>query len=160
MRSTPLSLLLSSTVLLAACGGKVLFEDDADGGNGGNSGTGGTSTNASTSPATNSTTSSTMTTNAQVSVSTTSVGGAPPFDCKSGCETLYGCGLQNGLCPGFDGSPEQQEGFLQGCVEGCLDQPALLNLINGDDCPGTIATVKGVSVDFQAFCDGAPVPPG
>jgi hypothetical protein len=159
MRHTPLSLLLFSSLSLAACGGKVLFGDDD--GEGGNGGSGGTSTNVSTSPANNSTTtSSTMTSSVQsVSVSTTG-GGEAPFDCKSGCITLYECGLQDGLCPGFDGSPMQQQGFLEGCVEGCSDQPVLLDLINGEDCPGTIATIKGVSADFAEICDGAPLPPG
>jgi hypothetical protein len=100
------------------------------------------------------------TTNQSVSVSTTSVGGAPPLDCKSACDTLYGCGLQGGLCPGFDGSPQQQESFVEGCIPGCEEQPALLNLINADDCPGTIATLKGVSPEFAEFCENAPVPPG
>lgn len=148
---------LLTAVLLPACGGKVLFgEGSRDGGSGGD---GGSSTNVSTSPATNSTTSSTMTsTNQSVSVSTTSVGGAPPLDCKSACDTLYNCGLQDGLCPGFDGSPGQKNTFVQVCFEDCSKQPALINLINEDNCPGTIGNLKAVSDDFATVCEGPASP--
>jgi hypothetical protein len=160
MRPTHFCLLFSSSLLLTACGGMVRFGDGEDDGEGGNGGAGGTTTVATTNSTTNSSTSSTMTTNAQsVSVSTTSVGGAPPLDCKGACDALYFCGLQNGLCPGFDGSPQQQAGFVEGCTETCIQQPALINLVDPSNCDQTITTLKGVSPDFQVFCDGPPPPP-
>jgi hypothetical protein len=154
MRPTLLLALLLTASLLPACGGKVFFgEADADGG-GGSGGTSVTSTTDATT--TDATTTNATTTTDQSAVSTSSVGGAPPSDCKGACDALYSCGLQDGLCPGFDGSPGQQEGFVQGCVQTCEEQPALINLVDPGNCDQTITTVKAVSVDFADFCDGAP----
>jgi len=83
------------------------------------------------------------------------------------CIDLFECGLEgdpNGvpLCPGFE--PGLLEVFLYGsesmaCVPTCEAMPALAALVNPDDCPTTVATLKGASPDFDCVCTFGPGAP-
>ena len=71
------------------------------------------------------------------------------------CTTIFQCGLQptpNGmlLCPGFQ--PGDQTAFVTGCAATCEDTPALISLVDPNDCQGTIETLQAVSVDFSDTC--------
>jgi hypothetical protein len=82
-------------------------------------------------------------------------------ECEWACTELFTCGLEpdpNGvpLCPGFE--PAELELFLYGseamaCVSQCEQMPALVALIDPDDCPTTITTLKGASADFDCVCE-------
>lgn len=137
------------------CGGNVVV-DPANTSSGGSGGTG---------PATSSST--TGGTTVSTTTSTGGVGGAcalqgvpDPVDCFSACSALYDCGVvpcDGGALCKFTGDPADKAAFMgdpgSGCVGGCSQQPALINLVDVSDCATTIATLKGVSSDFAASCD-------
>jgi hypothetical protein len=77
--------------------------------------------------------------------------GGPACDCV--CSDLYDCGLEMSagmqLCPGFTGAASEKADFAAQCVR-C---DALSALVDADDCPGTIDTIKSASPAFADFCD-------
>ncbi|RLB46628.1 MAG: hypothetical protein DRI90_27165, partial [Deltaproteobacteria bacterium] len=85
----------------------------------------------------------------------------PPLDCEAACTDLFLCGLSVAgpggmqLCPGF--SPEDLELFLfgegvSGCVYTCEQMPALVALINPNDCATTITTISAANPEFNCVC--------
>jgi hypothetical protein len=92
---------------------------------------------------------------------TTSQGGAGGggVDCVAVCGALYDCGVENMNCMGFSGDPAEKQLFIDGsnmdgCASTCASQPFLADLVDPNDCAGTISTLKGASGDFAAVCDG------
>ncbi len=140
-------------IALMACG-----DDTGVGGAGGATTSGPTTTTAT--GTTKATTTGSMTT---TQASTTSgmacsvVGDAS--DCAGGCQILWDCGIlecggaQN--CVGFMADDEATfiGDAMSGCIQGCEAQPALLALLDPDDCATTIATIKAASTDFEDACD-------
>ncbi len=144
---------------LPACGGVVRFEP-GDGGGGsdtGGGGNGGTSTNTSVNQSSNQNATVNQSSSVNQSVSSTnsavSTTTGPVSDCETACTTLYKCGLEDGNCSGFSGTSSEEMQFVAGCVQGCQDQPVLIQLIDGNNCDNTIATIKGVSAEFASICD-------
>ncbi len=98
-----------------------------------------------------------------------SVGGGPgvgggPADCASACEGIYVCGTEtnaNGdqLCPNFSGDPGQQGQFVGACEPICEQQPLLIDLVDPNDCEGTIETLKGLQPQFTQICGDNSMPP-
>jgi hypothetical protein len=80
-----------------------------------------------------------------------------PLTCATGCGVIYDCGVENMNCPGFTGDPAEKLAFVGdaegGCIQSCNDQPALLNLIQTDNCAGTIQTLEAVSLGFADACE-------
>jgi hypothetical protein len=114
-----------------------------------------------------STTTNTTTTTTATGTTTTTTGGMGGgggngiAECVEACSTLYDCGLEmdgaDQLCPGFTGAAAEKEAFVGdadgGCVANCQAQPLLKGFIDGDNCPSTIDTIKGVSDAFENVCD-------
>jgi hypothetical protein len=139
------------------CGGNVVV-DPANTGSGGSGGSGPVTSSSTLGGGTVSTT-----------TSTGGVGGAcalqgvpDPADCFAACSAIYDCGVVP--CDGaalclFTGGPDDKAAFMgdpeSGCVGGCTQQPALINLVDVSDCATTIATLKSVSADFAAACDNS-----
>jgi hypothetical protein len=81
--------------------------------------------------------------------------------CEQGCADLFDCTQEpteggSTLCPGI--GPGDEPGFMEGCIATCETSPALLALIDADDCPMTITSVSAVSEEFAAACEGPPPP--
>lgn len=94
--------------------------------------------------------------------STGGSGGGP--DCAKACSDLYDCGLEQGaggagggqegqLCPGITGTPAEKMGYVESCIPACEDLPLLVNLVDPNNCPMTITTIKGANMTFKAFCE-------
>jgi hypothetical protein len=92
---------------------------------------------------------------------TSGSGGSAPATCAQACSDLYDCGLEsNGesqLCPGFTGSSSEKNSFLfgsgsDGCIANCEDLPALISLVDPNDCPTTIETISGINSTFDEIC--------
>ncbi len=151
------ALIVSMALVLAwSCGGKTVV----DGGGGGTTTSSGTT--STTSSGTTSTTSSGTTTTG------TTTTPPPPSDCEAACTDLFLCGLQgdpNGmqLCPGF--TPGDLELFLFGgygvcgCFYTCEALPALVALINPNDCGTTVMTISGALPEFNCVCQFGPGSP-
>jgi hypothetical protein len=77
--------------------------------------------------------------------------GGDELTCQTGCEILFKCALDE--CTGVP--PRDEMNFIGQCLDQCASTPALLQIINPDDCEETIQTLKAVSADFAAYCDGA-----
>ena len=77
-----------------------------------------------------------------------------PLTCQTACEAAFACGLEmdmgSQLCPGFE--PQDQGTFVPVCVSQCMQQPALIQLVDPNDCPGTINTLEAISQDFANVC--------
>lgn len=94
-------------------------------------------------------------------------GGGVSKTCADICTVLYNCGLEmkDGmkLCPGFKGGLES-DAFVKGsmdngCEATCEAQPALGALVDGENCEGTITTLKGLNATFKDTCEnGLPAP--
>jgi hypothetical protein len=135
--------MMVSVVVLMACGDSGTGGAGGSGGNAtGGSSTGGSSTGGSSNGG---------------GPSTGGSGGAAELTCETGCGILYDCGAENMNCMGFSGDPDEKTAFVGdadgGCIQTCNEQAALLNLIQPDNCAGTIMTIKGVSPDFAEVCD-------
>jgi hypothetical protein len=85
-------------------------------------------------------------------------GGAPALTCQTACEAVFACGLSGDpqLCPGF--TPADEDTFVPGCVTNCMGNMSLIAVVDPEDCPGTIDTLKVVAAaDFTPVCeDGFP----
>ncbi len=77
-----------------------------------------------------------------------------PDPCTNACVDLYQCGLENDNCPGFAMVTQQE--FVAGCLVTCEASPALVALVDANDCATTIMTISSLSKDFAAGCNGAP----
>jgi hypothetical protein len=150
-----LSEILPTSVLslvLAACGGIAIFDDASAGGAGGASasGTGGMIWDTGVSTNVSSGFGGTQNVSASAGF---------PADCFTACSMLYQCGLQNGpqiepLCPGFSGSPQEEQQFVNNCTTGCQDTPLLVQLVDPNNCTKTIQTVSSASQEFDQACHG------
>lgn len=87
-------------------------------------------------------------------------GVAAPADCAEACAAVYDCGALE--CDGmtgcaFTGEAAEKAAFVGdaagGCIQGCMAQPLLVNLVDPSSCDTTITTIKGASADFAASCD-------
>jgi hypothetical protein len=121
---------------------KKRSSDDDDGGQGGATGGGGA-------------------TSAGGATTTSSAGGGAPSDCFQACSDLYDCGLEpdgaTQLCPGFTGTATEKNSFLfgsgaDGCIANCEALPALVALVDPNDCPTTVETISGVNATFDDVC--------
>lgn len=81
---------------------------------------------------------------------------ANPTTCAEACSDLYDCGalVCNGMqnCPGVTGDPAEKTQFLQICLPTCMNQMALISIIDPTDCDGTVATISAVSAQFNNVC--------
>jgi hypothetical protein len=136
--------MMVSVVALVACGdsGSSGGSGGSGGGPEGGSSTGGSSTGGSSNGG---------------APSTGGSGGSTALTCAEACGVLYDCGAENMNCMGFSGDPAEKEAFvgddMGGCIQTCNEQAALINLIQPDNCAGTVMTLKGVSPDFAEVCD-------
>ncbi|MFN3202905.1 MAG: hypothetical protein ACE366_31220 [Bradymonadia bacterium] len=70
--------------------------------------------------------------------------------CIEACTVLADCSANSDACPGI--TPETRDGFYDACLPTCEANPALRALVNGDDCDGTVNTLRGLNEDFDAGC--------
>ena len=138
-----------SALAVVACGD----DDSGEGGSGGSTttttGTGTTATGTGTTTSTKA--SSTATGSAACPLPDTTA----PATCDDACSDLYDCGALtcNGatLCA-FTGDAAEKTAFVDGCIETCMGQMALISFIDPADCAATIDTISGVSTDFAGVC--------
>ena len=91
-------------------------------------------------------------------------GGSGPNDCPSACEGIYVCGTETNAngdpnCPNFSGDPGQQGQFVGACELACGQQPLLIDLVDPNDCEGTIETLKSLQPQFAQICGDNTMPP-
>ena len=124
----------------ATCGGVAVLDGSGD-----ERGSGGSS--ASSSSRASSTTQGPV-------ASAVSSGSGSGIDCALVCDDLWNCTQEDNLCPGLE--PGDEATFKQGCLDNCNGPtgPALAGLVDPADCPGTVMTLIGVSMDFAAACQG------
>ena len=79
-------------------------------------------------------------------------GGSAALTCETGCQALFDCGLE-GNPPYCVYTAADSDTFVPGCITQCMDQMALLAVVDPEDCMGTIDTVKTLSADFADVCD-------
>ncbi|MFN3200319.1 MAG: hypothetical protein ACE366_18115 [Bradymonadia bacterium] len=77
-------------------------------------------------------------------------GDGPGQACIDACTALADCSAASDACPGI--TPETRDAFYDACLPTCEANPALRALVNGDDCDGTINTLRGLNEDFDAGC--------
>lgn len=123
--------LLLAMVWPAACGGKAIVDPDGSGGTGGK----GTTTTVTTT----------------VSTSTTTVTTDPP-ECGQACEILWDCTQVDDYCPGL--TPEDKAPFIAECLATCEANPAMLAIIDPNDCQMTVETLEALNPDFAEACSG------
>ena len=128
---------------LLACGDSG---SDAGGGNTGGSTSGGSNPGGGTS------TDGGGTTTDGGGTTTDGGGGAAALTCETGCDLLFECGL-TGNPPLCAYTAADKEGYIPQCLAGCEAMPALLQILDPDDCPGNIDTVSTVNADFADFCE-------
>jgi hypothetical protein len=84
----------------------------------------------------------------------------PGDDCALACAALYDCGALE--CDGadlcmFSGDAAEKTAFvgddMGGCIMGCNENPALVNLVDVENCDTTISTLKGLNMGFAMACD-------
>lgn len=81
--------------------------------------------------------------------------GGEPGSCEYECLRLGACSVE--LCDGID--PDAEEAFVQGCLETCAQNPALAALAASQaGCDGLVDTMRNVSADYSAACEGEPEP--
>ena len=73
-------------------------------------------------------------------------------ECAQACLDLFLCSQEPELCPALD--PADGQRFIEGCYETCTANPALVAVIDGDDCFTTVQTLLVLSEDFAAACQG------
>ena len=150
---------------VAACGGSVVFEEDGAGGSGGtasSSKSGSQSGSKSVSGSkVSSNVSATQTNTATTDVGTTSGGcslpdPSLPASCQDACSDLYDCGMLfcdgEPQCPAF--FPGGKASFMMFCVPQCMQQPALISIVDPSSCDVTVQTVKSISFEFADQCEG------
>jgi hypothetical protein len=125
---------------LAACGGKVVWDEDSDprGGNGDGGHSGLTASGA--------------TTSSELPCGLTGV--ADPISCEEACDVLWKCGVLECFtamnCPGFG---ESQETFFAVCANGCLEQGLpFADLVDKSDCPGALANLALFDPELKEVC--------
>jgi hypothetical protein len=128
--------LAASVMLGVACGGKAVMDDGA-GGSGG-----GSTTLTTTSPTTTTTSDTPGTTTTTTTLS----------ECEQACTSLFDCTQIDGLCPGI--GPEAGPTFIAECAVQCEQNPALMALIDPQDCQGTIETLSSLNPQFAQLCAG------
>lgn len=144
---------LSAFGLLSAfsqCGGKAVVDEGGGTTTTGTTTTGsptGTTSTGATSTGTTTTGSPTGTTT--TTTSTTTITGT---ECEIACADLFDCTQEGDLCPGLGAGDEPW--FIPQCIETCEDIPAMIALIDPDDCPGTVQTLAAVDSFFATVCYG------
>ncbi|MFN3202792.1 MAG: hypothetical protein ACE366_30650 [Bradymonadia bacterium] len=80
------------------------------------------------------------------------MGGGGEFSdaCIDACTTLADCSANSDACPGI--TPDTRDAFYDACLPTCEANPALRALVNGEDCDGTVNTLRGLNADFDAGC--------
>jgi hypothetical protein len=139
--------MIACAAVAFGCGGKVVFVEDDGEPQGGSPG-------SSQGAAPSNGGAPTQSVGGAASGGSTVVG-TPASPCEIACNTLFQCGLQsdsNGLvlCPGF--GPGDQQAFLAGCNSTCEQSMALVELVDPNDCEGTVNTIQAVSPDFDNTC--------
>jgi hypothetical protein len=141
-----------SALAVIACGD----DESGEGGSGGS-----TTTTTGTGTSTKSGSTSTMGTTKASSTTGGSMECPLPdttdtMTCEEACPALYDCGALtcNGatLCM-FTGMQAEKDAFVDGCLDACGMQMALIGLIDEEDCESTITTLKGVNAMFADTCD-------
>jgi hypothetical protein len=93
--------------------------------------------------------------------SATSGSGGAAAACGQACSDLYDCGLEwddggDQLCPGFSGTVNEKTAFVGdssgGCIASCEQLPALIGLVDPNDCASTIANISGANATFDQAC--------
>jgi len=126
------------------CGGEAIIDPPL--GNGG----------ASSSPSSSSSSSGASSSSVMTGPTTTT---GPQTDCEVACSTIYECGVDEGRCPGFTGTPSDRDAFLEGptgndgCIATCDANPLLISLVDAGNCDTTINNLKSASADFADSCD-------
>lgn len=92
-------------------------------------------------------------TGGEVAAECTFMGEARPAsgDCAAACDILFCCSAGD-RCPGLTAA--DKDAFVEGCLDGCDANMALVAVVNGENCDSTVGTIKGVNADFAASCDG------
>jgi hypothetical protein len=142
--ATVASVALCALAWANACGGKAVIDGPTGGGGEG----GAPVTTTSSTTATITTTPTTEPPPTSTSTTTTT----DVSDCETACTVLWDCMQQDDLCPGID--PSMGDVFVPYCLETCAQTPALIALVNPDDCATTIQTLTGVSPEFDEICSG------
>lgn len=147
---------LSGFVLLSAlgdCGGKTVVDEVGSTTTGTTTGTTTTGSPTGTTTGTTPTGSPTGTTpTGTTSSGTTTTTTTPITECEQACFSLFDCTQQDDLCPGMSAGDEPW--FVPQCVEMCDQMPAMIALINPQDCAVTVQTLAAVSADFASSCYG------
>lgn len=145
-----------SGLTVVACG-----DDEGSGGSG--------TTTSSTTGSTGSSSTKSTTTGGTTTGSTTSTGGmacalpdtTAPTECAEACSDLYDCGALecNGapVCAGFSGDAAEKAAFVGdadgGCIQGCMAQMALINLVDPGNCSQTLTQLKPLNPSLADVCD-------
>jgi hypothetical protein len=130
------------------CGGKAVVDGPPSNSQGGGGAGGTTSTTTTTTTwGTTYDTTTWVTTTDTTTVTTTTVS-----QCQQACNELFDCTQVDDLCPGI--SPESGPAFIQMCVGQCEQNPAMIAIVDPNDCPGTVALLNAASPEFSAFCHG------
>lgn len=136
----------AASLMMVACG-----DDDDEGTGGGVTTQTGTQTGTGGSGGT------------QTGTTTGGGGNGGAMTCEQACAALFTCAVEE--CDGMDASME--EVFTDGCppdAPGCIDTceatPALLVIINPDDCNATVTAVSGANATFADRCENGIAPCG
>ena len=70
--------------------------------------------------------------------------------CIDACTVLADCSQSSDACPGI--TEENRDSFYEQCLPTCEANPALRALVNGDDCDGTITTLRSLNESFDEGC--------
>ena len=143
--------------VLSHCGGKAVVDE------GGSTTTGTTTTGTPTGTTTGTPTGTTPTgttptgttttaTTTTGTITTTTSTTTTATDCEIACADLFTCTQQDDLCPGL--GPGDEPWFVPECVATCEEMPALVALIDPNDCPSTVQTLAAASYEFAAICYG------
>lgn len=70
--------------------------------------------------------------------------------CIDACTVLADCSAGSDACPGI--TDENRDSFYDECLPTCEANPALQALVDGDNCDGTIETLRGLNASFDEGC--------
>ena len=70
--------------------------------------------------------------------------------CIEACTVLADCSAGSDVCPGI--TDENRDSFYDECLPTCEANPALQALVDGDNCDGTIETLRGLNASFDEGC--------
>ncbi len=141
---TRMLFVFASVGAIAMCGGTAVIDAETSQGGSGTgtgSGTGGASNGSSNSGSTG--------TGINGACVDDRSGEARGDDCQAACEILFCCAERE--CNGID--PAAKDGFVLDCVDVCETQPAIVAVVNGQECGVTVATVRAANAEFSTGCD-------